>query len=139
MIWNSQGLDAKTSYSAHRIQKGIEKVFKDVRELQKKLADKYAKKTKVGDKEILHRDPQTGQLMFDGPEQEQAFYKAMQDEIEPKELKLEVSKLHFNQLAGVRGISPNHWAYLGHIVEGMPGDEPEEKPSLAEEILGVKP
>ena len=117
VIWNSTGLDARTSYSAHRIKSALDKVLKEAGKMQIELGLKHAKKTKLPDgKEILHRDP-NGNLMFEGPEQQEAFGKEFEEVFTQKTIKLEVSKLQLESLGKVQGLAPALWEYLEPILE----------------------
>lgn len=123
-IWYSEGLDAKTSYSAHRIQKALDKVFKEAGQLQQELALKHCKLMEVGEKKtpVPQRQP-NGHLCFESPEKEQAFNEEFEKTFTEKKLELKVNKLPFNALGRVQGISPIQWGYLEPIVEGFPQEE----------------
>lgn len=131
VIWNSPQLDGQTSYSAHRIKKGIDKVLKNFRQQQEELALGFAKSTEVDGKKILHRDP-NGNLMFDGSEQQEGFEKKFEEVFSEKYLELQVTKIDFEKLKGVRGLTPSHWEFLQPIVENFPPEE--EEPSEPAEI-----
>lgn len=124
-IWYSDGLDAKTSYSANRIKKALDTVMKDAAKIQEELGLKYAKSTVLPDgKKILHRNPPHGSLSFENDEAKFAFEKEFDQALTEKKLTLEVSKLKFESLSRVQGLTPAAWDFLGAIVEGLPEEAP---------------
>jgi len=124
-IWHSPNLDAKTSYSAHRVKKALDKVFKEASQIQQDLAKKYAKMTKLPDgKEILHRDP-SGRLMFDDDKKAAEFEAEFEKVFREKKLELKVTKLPFAAIQRVQGLAPVYWEHLEPIVEGLPKEEGE--------------
>jgi hypothetical protein len=121
-IWECPMLDARTSYSAHRIQQGIQKTEKDIRNLRIKLCEKWGKKDENGN---VVNDEQ-GFILFERKEDNEAFEKEFRDEFQARELVLKVSKLDFEKLAQVRGITPSMWEFLAPIMDNLPKDEDEE-------------
>ncbi len=128
VIWNSAQLDGKTSYSAHRVKKGIDKVLKEIPKLQNDLAVNYCKFTEVGEEgkkqKIAHRDPR-GSIMFESPEKQDEFEEAFTKMFTEKYLELKVNKIDFNCLMHVKGLTPSHWEFLSPIVENLPAEEEE--------------
>lgn len=129
VLWNCPQLDGHTSYRAHRIKKGMDKVLKEAGSLQMEMAKKYARKSKLGpdenSPEILLRDDQ-GRLMFENEEKAKEFENEFATVFSEKYLELKVNKIDFRAIAAVKGLTPNHWPYLEFIVENLPDEMPEE-------------
>jgi hypothetical protein len=129
-IWDCPSLDGSTAYTAHRIKTGIEKANKDIRALRIEICGKYGKRGEDGK---LLNDAQ-GNIIFENPEQdgpklEAEFIKAFENNF----MELKVSKLDFQKLVNVRGITPRMWAHLSQIVENMPEEQVEESPAVSDE------
>jgi hypothetical protein len=124
VIWDCPMLDSGTSYKASRIMQGVEKVNRDIRELRVKLVEKYAKKGEDG-KTLT--DPR-GMVQFESEEKQREFEAEFQKEFESRLLELKVSKIDFQTLGSVRGITPRQWEFLAPILENLPAD-PEDAPA----------
>jgi len=124
VIWDCPMLDAPTSYSAHRIYSGVAEVEKQIRVLRMALIDKYAKKDEHG-KPVT--DPR-GHIEFETEEKHKEFEAEFQKEFEARHLELKVSKINFQSLASVRGITPRQWEFLKPIVDNLP-EESHDEPS----------
>lgn len=128
-IWDCPMLDGATSYTAHRIKKGIEKANKQIRDIRIEICRKYAKKGPDG--KMLN--DASGQIIFenpeDGPKLEADFIK----EFETHFLEMEVSKLDFTKLVNVRGLTPRMWEHISPIVDNLPDAfEKEESQVVAD-------
>jgi len=132
-IWNCPMLDAKTSYAAHRIQLGIQKTEKDIRDLRIALCKKYAKVDENG--KLL--SDERGMVIFETPEQNQKFEEEFTEEFQKRFMELKVKKLDFEKLANIRGISPAQWEHLIPIMDNLPPED--EEPTLPPEIPEAEP
>lgn len=121
-IWDCPMLDARTSYSAHRIQKGIESTEKEIRNLRISLCEKYAKKDEHGKNVTDER----GWITFETPEKNKEFEEAFQKEFQSRSLELKVTKLDFEKIQDIRGITPSMWEHLLPIMDNLPTEDEGE-------------
>jgi hypothetical protein len=119
-------LDAKTSYSAHRIQQGIQKVDKEIRDLRIELCQKHGKKDENG--KLINDE--RGFITFESPEKNKEFEEEFTKIFNERKVELKVSKLDFEKLANVRGITPSMWEHLIPIMDNLPPED--EEPVLPE-------
>ncbi len=118
-IWDCPMLDAKTSYSAHRINQGISSVDKEIKNMRIELCNKYAKKDENG-KLITN---EKGFVTFETPEKNKEFEDEFQKEFNSRRLELKVTKINFENIISVRGITPRMWEFLEPIMDNLPKDE----------------
>lgn len=121
-IWNAPMLDAQASYTAHRIREKVAKADKEIADMRTTLLDKYGKKDAEGK---LIVDAQ-GWVAFENKEDNEKFETEFQEAFGAKVINLKVTKLNFQSLAPVRGITTMMWPHLIPIVDGLPAEEPEE-------------
>lgn len=125
-IFDCPMLDAKTSYSAHRIQQGIQHVDKEIKDLRIELCNKYGKKDESG--KLINDE--RGFITFESPEKNREFEAAFTKEFSERSLELKVTKLDFEKIINVRGITPSMWEHLVPIMDNLPPEE--EEPVLPE-------
>lgn len=135
VIWDCPMLDGATSYTAHRIKKGIEKTEKDVRDLRIKICNKWAKKDANG--KVVSNE--AGYVEFEKPEDQRSLEEEFEKEFQERSLMLQVSKLDFQKLASVRGITPRMWEFLAPVCDNLPEEEPEETPVIAHQASPILP
>jgi hypothetical protein len=117
-IWDCPSLDGHTSYSAHRIRQGIEKVEKDVKDLRLALCKKHGKKDADG--KLINDE--RGWIQFETPEIGKQFEEEFTKEFSERSLEMKVTKLNFEKLVQVRGITPRMWEFLQPVVENLPAE-----------------
>jgi hypothetical protein len=127
-IWHCPALDAQTSYTAHRIQKGMEKVNLDIKNLRIQLCEKYAKKGEDG-KNVVDNH---GRIQFENEDKQLEFETEFREQFSTRKLVLKVKKLDFRTLAQVRGITPMMWGPLERVMDNLPQDEEEVEAALAQ-------
>jgi hypothetical protein len=130
VLWNSPNMDGHTSYSAHRVKKGIDATLKEAQKIQLEIANKYCRKSKTGPAEdapeILLRD-ENGNYLFEDDEKLKAFDREFTEVFSQKFMELKVNKIDFQAIGGMKGLTPNHWPYLEFIVENLPEEDPLEE------------
>lgn len=119
-IWDCPMLDGHTSYTAHRIQQAIEKADKEIWALRKEVLRRHGKKNENG--ELINDEK--GNIVFeDSDKGPQIFEADFLKEFNGKKVTLKVSKIDFQKLVQVRGITPRHWKFLAPIVDNLPVEE----------------
>lgn len=129
-IWNCPMMDAGTSYTAHRIKLRIDKADKEVRNLRIEIANKYAKKDEAG-KPIQDK---AGYLQFEKPEDAEAFEQEFVKEFEGRKVTMKISKMNFQKLTAIKGITPRMWEQLVPIVDNFPKEEDEDEAPVSEKV-----
>lgn len=122
-IWDCPRLDAKTSYSAHRIKTALDKVNEEVTKLRHHLIQKHGKKDENG--QLIHDSE--GRITFDDPiEGMRAFEEEFLKEFNNRKVELKINKLNFQDLNEAQGISPRAWEQLKPIIDNLPEQDETE-------------
>src|SRR5271165_5602869 len=90
-VFDCPMLDAKTSYTAHRIMQGLSKVEKQIRDLRIEICGKFAKKDEDG--KIMQDE--RGFITFDTPEQNREFEAEFTKIFQERTLELNTNKMDF--------------------------------------------
>ena len=122
-IFDCPNLDPKTSYTASRLLKAVEAANKDAHALRISLIDKYAQKDEKG--KII--EDANRFVKFEKDEDRVKFEEEFTKEFGKRTVELQVSKLPFQSLTPVRGITARSWEFLAPVVDGLP-EENEEDP-----------